>query len=323
MATYKPRLKAPSKSDKNYIHYEHGGYNYCIPIENGSCLPNCVGYAWGRWRELLGKYHNLSRANAENWWGYTQDGYKRGKTPKLGAVVCWSKGKVGVESDGAGHVGIVEEINKDNIVVSMSAYGGTRWFTRTFPIGSYNYNSFVFQGFVYPPISFTDGDKKTTTNSTKPTKSEVAASFDNSLTGKYKTTDNLNIRYGAGTDKPLMITIPKGTTVDNYGYYTSLKSVKWLYIAFTYNGVNYIGFASSEYLTKVTASNTATSKKYFKRYTGNSGSIVDSLKAIGVNSSFAYRTKIANANGIKSYSSTAAQNIKLLTLLKQGKLISP
>lgn len=156
MAKYVARLTEPSYTDKNYIHYDRGGYNYCIHIGGGSVLPNCVGYAWGRWREFLGKYHNLSRGNAENWWGYTQDGYSRGQTPKLGAVVCWSKGRVGVESDGAGHVGIVEIINKDNIVVSMSAYGGTRWFTRTFPIGQYNYNSFVFQGFIYPPVNFTE-----------------------------------------------------------------------------------------------------------------------------------------------------------------------
>ena len=170
MATYKPRLSAPAGSDKNYLHYTNGGYNYCIHISGGSCLPNCVGYAWGRWRELLGKYHNLSRGNAENWWGYTSDGYKRGQTPKLGAVVCWSKGRVGVESAGAGQVGIVEKITADSVVVSMSAYGGTRWFTRTFPIGSYSYNSYVFQGFIYLPVEFEEEKKtETTTNKTSTT----------------------------------------------------------------------------------------------------------------------------------------------------------
>lgn len=154
MAKFVQQTSAPSTTDKNYIHYTKGGYNYCIEIKNGSCLSNCVGYAWGRWRCLLGKYHNLSRANAENWWGNTKDGYKRGQTPKLGAVVCWRKGKVGVESDGAGHVGIVEKITLDSVVVSMSAYGGTRWFTRTFKKGSYDYNGYVFQGFIYLPIEF-------------------------------------------------------------------------------------------------------------------------------------------------------------------------
>jgi surface antigen len=257
MAVYKPRTKAPSTTDKNYIHHSEGGYNYCIEIAKGSCLPNCVGYAWGRWRELLGKHHNLSRGNAENWYGYTSDGYKRGQTPKLGAVVCWRKGKVGVESDGAGHVGIVEEINKDNIVVSMSAYGGTRWFTRAFPIGSYNYNSFVFQGFIYPPVTFEVEEKKSTTK--KATKSPK--SFNKALAGEYKANINLKIRNGAGISNKVMVTVPKGTIVKNHGYYTDTKSIRWMYVEFNYKGVDYIGFASGRRLTKVVKSSTSTPKK--------------------------------------------------------------
>ncbi len=44
--------------------------------------------------------------------------------------------------------------------------------------------------------------------------------------------------------------IPKGTKVQNYGYYTLVGGVKWLYVKFTYNGVTYIGFASASYLKK-------------------------------------------------------------------------
>ena len=58
---------------------------------------------------------------------------------------------------------------------------------------------------------------------------------------------------------------------------------------------------------------------YYPKF--NNNSIVDGLKSIGVNSSFAYRTKIANKNGISNYTGTAAQNIKLCDLAKQGKLI--
>ena len=60
---------------------------------------------------------------------------------------------------------------------------------------------------------------------------------------------------------------------------------------------------------------------YYPRYFGTSGSIVMALNSIGVASSFANRRKIAKANGITAYLGTAAQNIKLLNLLKQGKLI--
>ena len=27
--------------------------------------------------------------NAENYFGYTKDGYKRGTQPKVGAIICW------------------------------------------------------------------------------------------------------------------------------------------------------------------------------------------------------------------------------------------
>ena len=249
MAKFTPRLTEPSTSNKNYIRYDEGGYNYCIHIKNGSCLPNCVGYAWGRWREILGKKPALSRGNAENWWAYTSDGYKRGQTPKLGAVVCWRKGKAGVESDGAGHVGIVEKITLDSVVVSMSAYGGTRWFTRTFKKGSYSYNCYVFQGFIYLPVDF-DEDEEEEPVTVKKTATDAARAKDSTLAGTYTTTDNLNIRNGAGTSKAKMVTIPKGTKVKNYGYYTKHAGVKWLYIQFDYKGVTYTGFAHSGYLKK-------------------------------------------------------------------------
>lgn len=74
---------------------------------------------------------------------------------------------------------------------------------------------------------------------------------------------------------------------------------------------------------KAAAKPAAPAVQYFKKYTGKSGSIVDALKAIGATSTFAYRGKIAKANGIKGYVGLASQNVKMLSLLKQGKLIKP
>lgn len=62
---------------------------------------------------------------------------------------------------------------------------------------------------------------------------------------------------------------------------------------------------------------------YFKKYAGDTTSIVTALKSIGATSTFDYRSKIAKANSITAYSGTAAQNTKMLNLLKQGKLIKP
>lgn len=150
MAKFNPRLTAPSSSDKNWIHYTAGGYNYCIKVNGNSCMPNCVGYAWGRWRELLGAYHKLSRNNAEKWYPNTSDGYARGQEPKVGAIACWE----GVGSL-AGHVAVVEQVNSDgSIVTGNSGYKTTYFWTqivkKPYNIGS----SYKFQGFIYIPMSF-------------------------------------------------------------------------------------------------------------------------------------------------------------------------
>ena len=65
----------------------------------------------------------------------------------------------------------------------------------------------------------------------------------------------------------------------------------------------------------------ATTIKYYKKYTGTSGSIVTALNTIGVDSSFSYRKKIATKNNITNYKGTSSQNIKMLSLLKDGKLL--
>jgi hypothetical protein len=59
---------------------------------------------------------------------------------------------------------------------------------------------------------------------------------------------------------------------------------------------------------------------YYPKYTGKSGSLIDALKAVKADSSYANRAKIAKANGIANYAGTAAQNVTLLGLLKAGKL---
>lgn len=63
--------------------------------------------------------------------------------------------------------------------------------------------------------------------------------------------------------------------------------------------------------------------EYYPKISYKGGSIVDGLKSIKVDSSFNNRKKIAKANGIGIYLSLGSQNIKLLKLLKDGKLIKP
>lgn len=163
MASYIARTIPPSKEDKDFIKTTHGGNNLCIEIEDGYCIPNCVGYVWGRWLEILGKKHNLPRVNAEDWYGNTSDGYKRGKTPQKGAVICWRAGKLWNENDGAGHVAIVEEVKSNgDIVTSESVYGGARFRQKTYTKKSNYYLApgYEFQGFIYIPVVFKVENKK-------------------------------------------------------------------------------------------------------------------------------------------------------------------
>lgn len=163
VTNFTPRTSAPSRDDPWWINTSKGGKNPCIIVtgcalaDGKSCLPNCVGYAWGRFSEIMGKASKLSTSNAEDWWGHTSDGYERGQTPKLGAVICWSKGKVGYQyDDGAGHVAIVEKINADgSIVTSESGWqSSTLWWTKTRYNSDGNWgasSAYKFQGFIYNP----------------------------------------------------------------------------------------------------------------------------------------------------------------------------
>lgn len=75
-----------------------------------------------------------------------------------------------------------------------------------------------------------------------------ARSRNNSLRGAYKTTANLNMRAVPGVlkDENIITVLPKGAKVQNYGYYTMVNGVKWLYVA--YDGLT--GYCSEEYLKK-------------------------------------------------------------------------
>lgn len=64
------------------------------------------------------------------------------------------------------------------------------------------------------------------------------------------------------------------------------------------------------------------SEKYLSNFSYNWYSIVDALKQINVDSSFENRKALAQKNGISNYQGSSSQNLKLLNLLKNGKLIA-
>ena len=146
---WSPRLTIPDPDDKNWIKTTYGGYNHCVlgspSYATGSVLANCVGYCWGRWREILGYNPNLSTGNADHWYTHN-DSYERGQAPRWGAVACWSGGS-------SGHVASVEVISANAITCSESAYNGYYFRTHDYNINM-DRSGFTFQGFIYLPVTF-------------------------------------------------------------------------------------------------------------------------------------------------------------------------
>lgn len=180
---------APDPKDDSFFYWlrkSKGGCSKCIEVKSGSgcVLPNCVGYAWGRFMEIMQDAvlidpdmedtdiaeNELDRGNAGKWYprNIKSGAYEYGSTPRPGAVICWSRpGK-------AGHVAIVEEVSADGKIIVTSesgwreetAYNPKEHFwvrTRVFDKGNWReantngtpksswIDNYTFQGFIYNP----------------------------------------------------------------------------------------------------------------------------------------------------------------------------
>lgn len=162
---FKPRLTKPEAGNPYYNRIQSGGYSGAIkgkPTDPGcDVLANCVGYAAGRFNEILdkGKFAYFKHPpNAEDFFAQAEpQGLKTGSEPKLGAIVCWAKGKPGTGSDGAGHVAVVEAIAEDgSITTSESGYGSSKifWTKHRYKGEDGNWGQkaeYTFLGFIYQP----------------------------------------------------------------------------------------------------------------------------------------------------------------------------
>lgn len=161
---FKPRLTKPEAGNKYYNTIANGGYSGAIvgkPTDKGcNVLANCVGYAAGRFNEIIGQdkfVYFKYPPNAEDFYDTAvSQGLKVGKEPKLGAIIVWAKGKTWTSSDGAGHVAVVEQIQADgSIITSESGYGCASpfWTSHRYK-GNGNWGAgteYRFLGFVYQP----------------------------------------------------------------------------------------------------------------------------------------------------------------------------
>lgn len=170
------RLTKPTITNKYYLHYNKGGYNTCIVLDNttGNVLPNCVGYAHGRFLEIQGVKKvdwTIPNCNAEDFIETAKkNGLKVGNEPKLGAIIVWSVGALHNGADGAGHVAVVEEVGNDYIVTSESGYKSKAYFwttKRTNANGNWGANApYKFLGFIYQPKDIAEPVKEETKTET-------------------------------------------------------------------------------------------------------------------------------------------------------------
>ena len=99
---------------------------------------------------------------------------------------------------------------------------------------------FVHSAYVAKKVSESEPDSPVSM------KVDYARSKNDAFSGTYETTANLNLRTGAGTGKPIQLTIPKGDKVTCYGFYTAAGGVNWYLVAYQTK----TGFVSSEYLKR-------------------------------------------------------------------------
>ena len=181
--------------NENYYIKKPKGWNPCIlgnkehrdPVLN--VLPNCVGWATGRFNEKgnFGECKYLGNANAEDFLKFVKSqNLTLSQIPQVGACMVWEgKGSL------AGHVSIVEEaMTVAKVEDSESGKGTGNWGGG---------KGLIFKGFIYNPAFpiliilpargyFKKGDK-----------GDDIIKINDWLYSKYKNKKTLGILFGANT----------------------------------------------------------------------------------------------------------------------------
>lgn len=160
---WKPRLTRPSTSNKYYASSTYSPF-VAAGIGMFQINGNCTSYSWSRWCEILNrKPIGLPTNNAENWYHDVKN-FKKGSSPKLGAIICYRKGERNNGSDGAGHVAVVEKINSDGSIL-VSESGAHNFVFRTSIIKKpYNLRGYELEGFIYLPEDYSNSNDSNSNN---------------------------------------------------------------------------------------------------------------------------------------------------------------
>lgn len=163
------------------------------------------------------------------------DGY----VPKIGDVIMydWQDKGTGDNTGAPDHVGIVVAVNG----TSLTIIEGNK--SEAVAYRAMTVNGRYIRGYCVP-----DYASKATAAAPSPSAVKVATakSFNRAYAKTYTVTaSSLNMRSGAGTDKPVIKILPKGAKVTCYGYYTPNGATVWLYVK-DQDGT--LGYCSKKYL---------------------------------------------------------------------------
>lgn len=156
----------------------------------------------------------------------------------------------GSSTSNVGHTGIVEKVEGGK-VHTIEGNTSDRVARRSYSLSDKTIVGYGRPAYDTVVASTTPAVTPSTPKPSTPTVAvDYAQSFDKRVAGAYKTTAALNLRSGCGTSKAVLVVIPKGATVHNYGYYTDSGSSRWMYVQVNVGGKVYTGFCSKAYLTK-------------------------------------------------------------------------
>lgn len=188
------------------------------------------------------------------------NGYGQHTKGTAADIVCYGKDGKPISSKIVSCVaqdlgfGGIANIDRTYTATHVDVRSGSKWYgDETVNNNTVTSNFYTYYGITKAEVAKYTGEATIANASPLPTSTTVesARKFDKSLAGQYKVAATaLNVRTGSGTDKPIMVTIPTGFTVRNYGYYNEVSGEKWLYIQFSYKGKTYTGFASGDWLVR-------------------------------------------------------------------------
>ena len=197
-----------------------------------ACANNNIGYC---------QHDRLTLYNAVK-----NNGFKCDKANLTKKVECDCSALVRVCCAYAGiHVANFTTVNEKSVLINSGKFTLVKWDGKQTSLRRGDILITKTKG--HTAIVLTNGSADVPKVQIATDKVDSARNFNASLAGTYKTTSDLNLRTGAGTNKGKILVIAKGQNVVNYGYYTLVGTTKWYLVKYN----NKTGFCSSKYLKRV------------------------------------------------------------------------